>query len=393
MTDYLTLDDVRVSGRRVLVRADLNTPLADGQVADDFRIRASLGAIHRLRAAQGVVVLCSHLGRPRGYDPRFSLAPVARRMEELGGFSVRHLPEVVGLQVTDAVARGRPGEVFMLENTRFHPGETSNDPGIATGLAELAEVFCQDAFGSVHRAHASTVGVAERAPSVAGPLLVSELASIGKLLNNPPRPLVVILGGAKVSDKLGVLSALIEKSDVLAIGGGMAFTALLVKGHRVGKSLVEERMTGVVRQLLRGPHGHKMILPHDVVAAPQFHADAVHRITDVGEIGEDEMGLDIGPVTAGRIARACRGAGSIFWNGPMGVFEWEAFRSGTEQVARAVTSSDAFSVVGGGDSVAALRMLGLENQVSHLSTGGGAGLRLLEGKILPGVEVLRKWVG
>lgn len=392
MADYLRLDDVETRGKRVLVRADLNTPLAEGGVADDFRIRASLGAVQRLRSEGATVAVCSHLGRPKGPDPRFSLAPVARRMEELGGFPVRHLPVVAGPQANREITRGRPADVFLLENTRFHPGETSNDPQLSDQLAQVADLFCQDAFGSVHRAHASTAGVAARVRSVAGPLLVAELEAMGRLLKDPPRPLVVILGGAKVSDKLGVLSALVEVCDVLAIGGGMSFTALRAEGFGVGRSMVEEQMAPVIAELLRGPQGNKILLPQDVVAAQGCRADAEHRITGVRSIGEDEVGLDIGPVTSGRIAEVCRGAGSIFWNGPMGVFEWEAFRSGTETVARAVTTSGGFSVVGGGDSAAAVRLLGLENQVSHLSTGGGAGLRLLEGEALPGVEILKKWV-
>ncbi len=392
MPDYLTLDDVDTGGRRVLVRADLNTPLAHGGVADDFRIRASLRAVRRLRSAGATVVMCSHLGRPKGPDPRFSLAPVARRMEELGCFAVRHLPVVAGPQASEVIGHGRPGEVFLLENTRFHSKETSNDPQLSDQLAKLADLFCQDAFGSAHRAHASTVGVATRVRSVAGPLLVSELEAMGRLLEDPPRPFVVILGGAKVSDKLGVLSALVEICDVLAIGGGMSFTALLAEGYNVGKSLVEEQMSPAIGELLRGPHGGKVLFPEDVVAARSFQADAEHRITAAASIGDAEMGLDIGPLTSARIADVCRDAASIFWNGPMGVFEWETFRAGTERVARAVASSNAFSVVGGGDSVAAMRLLGLESRVSHLSTGGGAGLRLLEGKALPGVEVLKKWV-
>ena len=392
MADYLTLDDVETGGRRVLVRADLNTPLDGGEVADDFRIRASLGAVERLRSEGAMVVVCSHLGRPKGPDPRYSLAPVARRMEELGGFPVRHLPTVVGPEVTETVSGGQPSEVFLLENTRFHPEETSNGPALAAELAELADLFCQDAFGSVHRAHASTVGVASRVRSVAGPLLAGELEAMERLLDDPPRPFVVILGGAKVSDKLGVLSALVEKCDVLAVGGGMSYTALMAKGYAVGASLAEEEMVSSVGELLGGSQGDKVLLPEDVVVARHLRADAEHRVTSTRTIGDDEMGLDIGPAAARRIAEVCRGAASIFWNGPMGVFEWEAFRSGTETVARAVASSDAYTVAGGGDSVAAIRLLGLENQVSHLSTGGGAGLQLLEGRSLPGVEILEKWV-
>ena len=392
MADYLTLDDVRTGGRRVLVRADLNVPLHGGEVADDFRIRAALGAVAELRSRGSVVVLCSHLGRPKGADPAYSLAPVARRLEELGGFPVLHLPALVGREVTQAVGRAQPGGVLLLENTRFHPGETSNDPDLAAGLAELADLFCQDAFGSVHRAHASTVGVASRVRSVAGPLLDHELKALGQLREDPPRPFVVVLGGAKISDKLGVLSAMVEICDVLAVGGGMSFTALMAEGYSVGASLSEEGMVPTVKELLEGSRGGRVLLPDDVVVAGDFRPDASHRVTGARNIGDDEMGLDIGPRAARRIAEVCEGAGSIFWNGPMGVFEWEAFRAGTETVARAVASSGAFSVVGGGDSAAAIRLLGLEGQVSHLSTGGGASLRLLEGKPLPGVEVLGKWV-
>nr|MDE0499960.1 phosphoglycerate kinase [bacterium] len=392
MADYLTLDDVETAGRRVLVRADLNVPLDGGEVADDFRIRASLGAVDRLRAEGAAVVVCSHLGRPKEPDPGYSLAPVARRMEELGGFPVHHLTTLVGPEVTGAVGEAQPGDVLLLENTRFHPGETSNDPALGSRLAELADLFCQDAFGSVHRAHASTVGVATRVRSVAGPLLVEELEALGTLLDDPARPFVVILGGAKVSDKLGVLSALARSCDVLLIGGGMSYTALMAEGYSVGTSLTEEEMVSSIRELFDGLQGAKVLLPDDVVVAIEFKAGSPYRVTGAGNIGDDEMGLDIGPSAARRIAEVCEGAGSIFWNGPMGVFEWEAFRSGTETVARAVASSGAFTVVGGGDSAAAIRLLGLEDRVSHLSTGGGASLRLLEGKPLPGVEVLEKWV-
>lgn len=392
MADFLTLDDVETGGHRVLVRADLNVPLDGGEVADDFRIRAALGAVEALSSKGAVVVLCSHLGRPKGPDSAFTLAPVARRLEELGGFPVRHLPTLVGREVTEAVGGAQPGDVLLLENTRFHPGETANDPTLAAQLADLGDLFCQDAFGSVHRAHASTVGVADRVRSVAGPLLAAELGSLQRLLDDPPRPFVVILGGAKVSDKLGVLSAMVEICDVLAVGGGMAYTALMAEGYSVGTSLAEEEMVSSVKELLKGPQGGKVLLPEEVVVSGEFREDAPHRVTGARAIGDDEMGLDIGPDAARRIAEVCKGAGSIFWNGPMGVFEWEAFRSGTETVARAVASSGAFSVVGGGDSAAAIRLLGLESEVSHLSTGGGASLRLLEGKPLPGVEVLAKWV-
>lgn len=391
MSDYLTIDDLDVSGRRVLVRSDLNVPIDDGVVTDDFRIRKALGTIHRLRSDGAVTVVCSHLGRPDGPDREFSLEPVARRLGELGGFSVRHLTQVVGPDVDGAVAEARDGDVVMIENTRFEPGETQNAPDLADRLASLADVFVQDAFGSVHRAHASTVGVAERLRSAAGPLLDAELASLGHFLGAPERPYVVVLGGAKVSDKLGVVENLLPKVDTMLIGGGMCFTLLAAQGHPVGTSLVQDDQVGVVSDLLDGPHGDKIVLPDDVVAAAEFAEDADGRIVSADEIPDDFMGLDIGPRTSAAFASAIGEASSVFWNGPMGVFEWEPFRAGTEAVAKAMAECDGFTAVGGGDSAAALRLLGMEGEVSHLSTGGGAGLELLEGEELPGVAVLERW--
>jgi phosphoglycerate kinase len=389
---YLTLDDLEPGGRRVLVRSDLNVPLDGGAVTDDFRIRSSLGTITRLREAGAVVVVCSHLGRPKGVDPAFSMAPVAARMSEVGGFQVRTLDAVVGPEVVEAVGSGRPGDVFLLENTRFEPGETKNDPVLSDGLAALADLFVQDAFGSVHRAHASTAGVAERVRSAAGPLLVAELESLGRFLGDPDRPYVVVLGGAKISDKLGVITNLLPKVDSMLIGGGMCFTLMAARGDEIGSSLVEEDRIDEVRGILDGPDGHKISLPIDIVVADRFAEDATPSVVDASGIPAGSMGLDIGPGTAEAFGRVIAEAGSVFWNGPMGVFEWASFRTGTETLAAAMAASPAFTTVGGGDSAAALRQLGLEGAVSHLSTGGGAGLELLEGKQLPGVAVLERWV-
>jgi phosphoglycerate kinase len=317
--------------------------------------------------------------------------PVAIRLSEVGGFPVRKLDAVVGDDVEAAVAAAGPGDVLLLENTRFEPGEKKNDPALAKALAALADVFVLDAFGSAHRAHASTVGVAEYLTSVAGPLLVQEVEALGTLLVDPPHPFTVVLGGAKVSDKLGVIKSLLPKVDMMLIGGGMCFTLLRSEGYEIGSSLFEEDRIDEVREVLGSQSGDRIRLPDDFVIADQFAAEAEHAVVDRNVIPEGWMGLDIGPKTAEVFAAAIRGSGAVFWNGPMGVFEWEHFRHGTEVVARALTGHPGFTVVGGGDSVAALRMLGLEGEVSHLSTGGGAGLEMLEGKTLPGLAALERW--
>ncbi|NOY56442.1 MAG: phosphoglycerate kinase [Actinobacteria bacterium] len=391
MARFLTLDDVDVVGLRVLVRSDLNVPLADGAVTDDFRIRASLPTIVRLRDAGAIVVVCSHLGRPKGRDSRFAMDPVAVRMAQLGGFPVEKLDAVVGPSVQAAVQRARPGDVILLENTRFEAGETKNDPALADGLAALADLFVLDAFGTAHRAHASTVGVAQRLRSVAGPLLVKEVEALTRLLEAPGRPFTVVLGGAKISDKLGVIRSLLPKVDMMLIGGGMCFTLLAAEGYEIGNSLFDEDRLDEVREILASPYGDRISLPQDIIVADRFAADAQSKIVDRDDIPDDWIGLDIGPDTAERFAAVIHGSGSVFWNGPMGVFEWERFRAGTEQVARSLSGFGGFSVVGGGDSVAAMRLLGLADTVSHLSTGGGAGLEMLEGKTLPGVAALERW--
>jgi phosphoglycerate kinase len=386
-----TLDTLEVEGRRVLVRSDLNVPLDAGAVADDFRIRASLPTIKALRQRGARVFVASHLGRPKGTDPAFSLAPVGVRMAELGGFPVVQSPAVFGPEAAAAIDAAPDGAVVLLENTRFEAGESKNDPEVAAGLAALADVFVNDAFGTAHRAHASNVGVAERLPSASGLLLEAEIRAFGQLLRDPPRPYVVVLGGAKVSDKLEVIKNLLPTVDLMLVGGGMCFTLLKAGGYRVGDSLVEDAMLDEVKQILDGPGGSKIVLPDDLVVADRFAADAEHRVVPGTAIPDGTMGLDIGPETIRRFGDVIEEAESVFWNGPMGVFEWPAFRNGTAGVAEAVAASDGYTVVGGGDSVAALRLLGRDDEVSFVSSGGGAGLEILEGKELPGIAALERW--
>lgn len=369
----------------------MNVPLDDGEVADDFRIGASLPTIHALRSRGAKVVVCSHLGRPKGVDDALRMDPVAARLSDLGGFPVMKLDVVAGQEAEAAIAAADPDMVTLLENTRFEPGEKKNDPELADALARLADVFVLDAFGTAHRAHATTVGVAERLPAAAGLLLEKEVAALSSLLGEPDRPYVVILGGAKVSDKLAVMEHLLPKVDRMLVGGGMCFTLLQAQGYEVGNSLVEESMLTVVGDLLAGEYGHKIVLPSDVVAAAAFAEDATATVVDVDAMPSGSMGLDIGPESVKLFAAAIDDAASVFWNGPMGVFEWEAFRAGTAGVAESIAATDGFTVIGGGDSVAAIRLLGREDQVSHVSSGGGAGLELLEGKELPGIVALERW--
>jgi phosphoglycerate kinase len=386
-----TLDALDLEGRRVLVRADLNVPLDQGTVADDFRIRASLPTIMELRDRGADVVVASHLGRPEGPDPGLSMRPVTERLGELGGFSTVQAPAVIGAEAAQAIATAPAGSVVVLENTRFEPGESNNAPDVAEGLAILADVFVNDAFGTAHRSHASNVGVAERLPSAAGRLLEGEIEAFARLLGEPERPYVVVLGGAKVSGKLEVIRHLLPTVDLMLVGGGMCFTLLKAGGYGVGDSLVEESMIDEVKAILDGPGGAKIVLPDDLVVADRFAPDAAHWIVPGTAIPDGTMGLDIGPETVRRFSGVIEEAASVFWNGPMGVFEWEAFRSGTAGVGAAVAASDGYTVVGGGDSVAALRSLGRDQEVSFVSSGGGAGLQMLEGKRLPGIAVLGAW--
>lgn len=384
MDRYQTLDDLDARGKRVLVRSDLNVPIEGGVVSDDFRIRAALPTVERLRKEGAEVLVASHLGRPKGVDPEFSLRPVAERMEELGGFPVRLVSDYSNVPAEH-------GPVLLLENTRFHAGETANDAGLAETLAGLADAFVLDAFGSAHRAHASTVGVVEHLPSYIGPLVQAELEAMDRLLYDPARPFVVVLGGAKVSSKLGVMRALLPKVDVMLVGGGMCFTILEAEGYDVGDSLVEREMIDEVRDVLGGEFGGRVTLPSDIVVAKEFAADAGSQVFPAADMPHDGVGLDIGPTTASHFSDVVSGAGSVFWNGPMGVFEWEPYRAGTEAVANAMAQTPAYTVVGGGDSAAAIRVLGLENEISHLSTGGGAGLEYLEDGTLPALDALAKW--
>ncbi len=359
------------------MRSDLNVPLNSGEVADDFRLLSALPTLERLVASGASVAVCSHLGRPKGPDPELSMRPVAERLDELSKFEV---------------AFNRPADITVMENTRFDAGEMSNAVGFAASLADGFDLFVQDAFGSVHRAHASTVGVAEILKSVAGPLLDAELAALGRFLDGSEHPYAVVLGGAKVSDKLAVIENLIAKVDAMLVGGGMCFTLLAAKGFEVGSSLVEAEMIDRVRPLVEGSDQEKIILPSDVVVAPALESDAVSTVVRSREMPTDQMGLDIGPETRRTFGGVIRDSDLIFWNGPMGVFEHPAFRAGTESIASAMAETDGFTAVGGGDSAAALRQLGLADSVSHLSTGGGAGLELLDGSELPGVAVLERWV-
>jgi len=377
-------------GTPVLVRADLNAPLGDHGVADDSRLRAALPAIERLCERDARVVLCSHLGRPKGHDPRTSMTPVSNCLSDLLGKRVHQAPDVVGPEVRRGVARLDPGEVLLLENTRWEVGETRNDSALAEELASLAKVFVNDAFGTAHRAHASTVGVAAHLPSVAGPLLEREVTNLTAIAENPERPLVVILGGAKVSDKVGVIDRFLDTADVLLIGGAMCFSFFRAKGLSTGDSLVEEEGVAQAAEALDRAHAAhaRLVLPEDLVLGDRFEAGAERRESEGPEVPDGWMGLDIGPRTAEAYAKEIAGAATVLWNGPMGAFELEPFAAGTRAVAGAVAASGGTTVVGGGDSAAALVDFGLADQVTHLSTGGGASLALLEGKALPGVEAL-----
>jgi phosphoglycerate kinase len=386
-----TLDDLNVArGMPVLVRVDFNVPLKDGQVADDARIKAALPAIERLRGEGAKLVLCSHLGRPKGADPSTSLAPVSKRLGELIDAHVYQAPAVIGPEARRGAARLEPGEILVLENTRWESGETKNDPKLAQELAELADAFVLDAFGSAHRAHASTVGVAQYLPSYAGPLLEKEVTTLRRVVESPERPLVVVLGGAKVSDKIALIDRFLDIADAILIGGAMAFSFFRAQGIETGDSLVEEEGIELARRALEKAESSdcRLLLPADLVAGRAFSADTEVRELDGTAVPEGWMGLDVGPRTVEQYADEIRQAGTVFWNGPMGAFELEPFATGTRGVAEAVAEAPGYTVIGGGDSGAAIAQFGLADKVDWLSTGGGASLELLEGKELPGLEAL-----
>jgi phosphoglycerate kinase len=387
-----TIRDLSFKGKRVFVRVDYNVPMDKaGKITDDTRISATLPTLRYLLEQGASLILGAHFGRPKnGPAPEFSLAPVANHLSSLLGKEVKFASDCVGPIAETAAAALQPGEVLMLENLRFHPEEEKNDPGFAKGLAVLADVAVNDAFGVSHRAHASVEGITKFLPAVAGFLMEKELDFLGRAVTTPERPYVAIIGGAKVSDKIGVIANLLTKVDSLLIGGGMANTFIAAQGYSVGKSLVEPDKISLAKELIEQAkaRGVQLLLPSDVVVAEKFAADAAHRVVAASAIGSEEMALDIGPASAAAFAEALNTAKTIVWNGPMGVFEMDAFAKGTESVALAVAHSQAVSIVGGGDSVAALEKVGLADQISHISTGGGASLEFLEGKVLPGVAAL-----
>jgi phosphoglycerate kinase len=381
--------DMDVAGKKVLVRVDFNVPLKDGAVADDTRIQAALPTINYLVDQRAAVILCSHLGRPKGApDPAFSLAPVAEYLSDLVNAPVKFVDDYVGADAKAAAAALKPGEILVLQNTRFHPGEKKNDPAVAKELASMADLFINDAFGTAHRAEVSTVGVAEFLPAAAGFLLEKEIKYLGQAIADPARPFVAILGGAKVSDKIEVIRNLLTKADQVLIGGGMANTFFKAQGYPMGDSLVEEEALDTARALL-DEGSTKLRLPVDVVIADAFSDDAASKVMSMGPVPDGWRILDVGPETVAGYAKVITEAGTVVWNGPMGVFEFPEFAKGTFGLAHAVAESSATSIIGGGDSVAAIKQSGLADQVTHISTGGGASLEMLEGKVLPGLAALQ----
>jgi 3-phosphoglycerate kinase len=392
MMNKKTLEDFNLENKRVLVREDLNVPLDENQnITDDTRIRAALPTIKHLIHKGAKVIIVSHLGRPKGKtNPKYSLAPVAKRLSELLERKVTMAKDCIGEAVEKTVAQMKPKDVLLLENVRFHEGEEKNNPEFAKNLAGLADVFINDAFGTSHRAHASTVGVAQYLPAGAGYLMQKELEIMGKALENPERPFVAILGGAKVGDKIGVIQNLLSKVDVLLIGGGMAYTFLKSQGHEIGQSLLEPDKIELAASLLKDARekGVKILVPDDVVVTSQLEEGLPYETVSVARIPKDKMGVDIGEKTREKFADVIKGAKTVVWNGPMGVFEMRAYGEGTFAVASAMATAKAVTIIGGGDSAAAVKQLGFAKAMTHISTGGGASLEFLEGKELPGVVAL-----
>ncbi len=392
MLNKKTVEDLDVKGKKVLVRADFNVPMdKEGNITDDRRIREALPTINYLKNKGAKVILMSHLGRPKGkFNPEFSLKPVAGRLTALLGQQVIFAEDVIGEDAIKKSSALKEGEVMLLENVRFHAEEEKNDAEFAKKLSLLGEVYVNDAFGTAHRAHASTAGIADYLPSAVGFLIKKELECMGKALSNPERPFIAILGGAKVSDKIGVIENLIYKVDALLIGGGMAFTFLKAKGFEVGKSLIEEDKVELAGELLKKAKdkGIKLLLPIDIVAASEFKADAECKTVEASSIPKDYMGLDIGENTRKMFSETIGNAKTVVWNGPMGVFEMPVFAKGTYAVAEAMSKVKGATIIGGGDSAAAVEQLGFADKMTHISTGGGASLEFLEGKVLPGIDVI-----
>jgi len=388
MFNKKSVKDIDVKGKKVLVRVDFNVPIKDGKISDDTRIRAALPTINYLIDQGAALILCSHLGRPKDEpDPAYSMKPVAEYLGELLNKKVAFAEDCIGPKAEAAAAALKPGDVLVLENTRFHKEEKKNDPEMARQLASLADVFVNDAFGSAHRAHASTEGVTKYLPSVAGFLLEKEIQYLDQAIENPKRPFVAILGGAKVSDKIGVIKNLLTKADTVLIGGGMANTFFKAQGYPVGDSLVEDDALDTARELVK-EGGTKLRLPVDMVIADKFDNDAQTKIIDVGPVPDGWRILDVGPETVKNFSKVISDAGTVVWNGPMGVFEMSNFAKATFAVAKAVADSHAISIIGGGDSAAAIAQSGLADKISHISTGGGASLEMLEGIQLPGLAAL-----
>lgn len=389
MFEKKLVTDIDVKGKRALVRVDFNVPIKDGKVDDDTRIRAALPTIKYLLDHGASVILFSHLGRPKdGPDPKYSMKPTAERLSELLGQSVGFSAEAIGLEAETAAKALKPGEVLVLENTRFYKGETKNDPELAKQFAALADVYVMDAFGSAHRAHSSTEGVARLLPAVAGFLMEKEIKYLGAAIADPKRPFIAILGGAKIVDKIGVIRNLLKIADAVLIGGGMANTFFAAQGYPMGDSLVDAEALETARELLQ-EGGTKLRLPVDVVVADAFEDGAHRKVIAVGPVEPGWRIMDIGPETVAAYAKVVKGAGTVVWNGPMGVFEMPNFADGTFGVAKAVADSGAVSIVGGGDSVSAINRSGLSERITHISTGGGASLEMLEGLVLPGVAALQ----
>ena len=389
-----TVEDIDVAGKRVLVRCDFNVPFdAQGNIADPKRIDEAMKTIRYLVDHKAKVILCSHLGRPKGeFNMKYSLAPVAAYLSEKLGQEVKMAKDVIGESAKSIAASLQPGEVELIENVRFHKEEEKNDPAFAKELASLAEIYVNDAFGTAHRAHASTAGVADYLPAVCGYLIQKEISIMGGALNNPKRPFVAILGGAKVSDKIGVINNLLEKCDTIIIGGGMAYTFMKALGYSVGDSICETDKVELAKDMMTKAKekGVNFLIPEDNVVAQEYDANAAHKTIPSDTIPDGWMGLDIGPKTRELFSNALNGAGTVVWNGPMGVSEWEHFAAGTIAVAKAVAESGAISIIGGGDSAAAVEKLGYADKMTHISTGGGASLEFLEGRVLPGIACLNE---